>query len=493
MSLRIFFRRARLTGALLAAVALSGCASVDPGGSLDELHKLTRERAQLSQIGAPWIHDDATRAEATKRSRELLAAPLDGDAAAELALLNSPSLQARLEELGVAQADLAQAALLANPTFGASVLKPSRGSGSKRTASLEIQVLDWLVQPLRKRVAEAELVRVRYEIGAALLDALAEARLALLDLQTREQLAERLAAGEEVDGAAVEFSRELEKAGNLSALEVARARAAHARTRADLAEAQQQVRRAREAVHRALGLAGEETAWTAAPLPAEPPPALEPAMADLPALERLAAERRLDLEAARAAVDGLGRALALKKKTRFLPVGLDVGVETERELDGLRLTGPTVVLQLPLFDTGRAGVARLEAELRRARWQLAALTLQARSEVREKHADLAAARERTAICRDELLPASAEVLDLTLRHYNMMLLGTFDVLAARQRQVEAERGCIEALHDAWEARIALERAVGTRLDGAAPDKNPESPATPTATAATAETNKETQS
>jgi outer membrane protein, heavy metal efflux system len=483
MSLRIFSRRACLTGALLAALALSGCASVDPGGSLDELHKLTRERSQLA---APWLHDDATRAEATKRSRELLAEPLDGDAAAELALLNAPTLQARLEELGVAQADLAQAALLANPTFGASVLKPSRGSGSKRTASLEIQVLDWLVQPLRRRVAEAELVRVRYEIGAALLDAAAEARLALLDLQTREQLAERLAAGEEVDGAAVEFARELEKAGNLTALEVARARAAHAKTRADLAEARRETRRAREAVHRALGLPGEETAWTAAPLPEEPPAADLTAFDDL---ERLAAERRLDLEAARAAVDGLGRALALKKKTRFLPVGLDVGVETERELDGLRLTGPTVVLQLPLFDTGRAGVARLEAELRRARWQLAALTLQARSEVREKHADLAAARERTAICRDELLPASAEVLDLTLRHYNMMLLGTFDVLAARQRQVEAERGCIEALSDAWEARIALERAVGTRLDGAGPEKNPESPAAPTAAAAI---NKETQ-
>lgn len=469
MVLRILSCRARLAGALLAATALGGCASVDPGSSLDEVQRLTRERSRLA---APWLRDDAAREEATKRSRELLAAPLDGDAAAELALLNNPTLQARLEDLGVAQAELAQATLLANPTFGASVLKPSSGGGTKRTASFEVQVLDWLVQPLRKRVAEAELVRVRYEVGAAILDTVAAARLALLDLQTREQLAARLAAGEEVDGAAVEYARELEKAGNLSALEVARARAAHARTRSDLAEARQEVRRAREAVYRALGISGEEEAWTAAPLPAEPP---APTATDLAVLERLAVERRLDLEAARAAVDGLGRALALKKKTRFFPVGLDVGVETERELDGLRLTGPTVVLQLPLFDTGRAGVARLEAELRRARWQLAALTFQARSEVREKHADQAAARERTAICRDELLPASAEVLDLTLRHYNMMLLGTFDVLAARQRQVEAERDCVEALHDAWEAHLALERAVGTHLDDAGQEENPASP------------------
>lgn len=454
----IFTRRAGLAGALTAALALGGCASVDPGRSVDAVERLTRERSELA---APWLRGEEARAAAAQRSRELLAAPLDGDAAAELALLNNPTLQARLEELGIAQADLAQAALLANPTFGAAVLRPSQGGGKKRTLSFEIQLLDWLVQPLRRKVAEAELVRARYEIGSAVLDTAAEARLALLELQTRERLAERLATGEEVDGAAVEFARELEKAGNLSALEVARARSAHARTRADLALARRQAERAREAVRRALGVSGEE-AWTAAPLPEEPPP---PLAADAAALERLAVERRLDLEAARAAVDSLGRALALKKKTRFLPVGIEVGVERERELDGLRLTGPTVALQLPLFDTGRAGVARLEAELERARWELTALTLQARSEVREKRADGAAAGERTAICREELLPVSAEVLDLTLRHYNMMLLGTFDVLAARQRQVEAERDCIEALHDAWEARLALERAVGARLDG----------------------------
>src|SRR4029079_16900901 len=123
---------------------------------------------------------------------------------------------------------------------------------------------------------------------------------------------------------------------------------------------------------------------------------------DLSGLEARAAERRLDLAGGRAAVDVVRRGLALTKNTRLLPVGIDFGIEREREVEGVTVTGPTVALQLPLFDTGRASVARLESEERRARWQLEAVARRARSEVREKRGDLLAARERAALYRGQL-------------------------------------------------------------------------------------------
>jgi cobalt-zinc-cadmium efflux system outer membrane protein len=183
-------------------------------------------------------------------------------------------------------------------------------------------------------------------------------------------------------------------------------------------------------------------------------------------LETLAISQRLDLAAARWAVDSVGRALSLKKGTRFFPVGLEVGVETEKEIDGTRVTGPAIALQLPIFDTGAASVARLEAEHRRVRWQLEALAVEVRSQVREQRAALQGSRDLAVFYKDVVLPLRAEALDLTLRHYNMMLMGTYDVLFARQREVETERRAIEALRDYWLARFELERVVGGRLDAA---------------------------
>lgn len=439
---------------LSALFGLTGCAATDPRPAVTAAAQLAHERSGLT---APWLGGEAERAAAAERSRELLAAPLESDGAAELALLNHPALQARLEDLGVAQADLAQAALLANPRLSFADLRS--GSARQQTLGLEIEIVDWLVRPLRRRMAEGELERTRYEVGSAILETAGEARKALLDYQAEEQMAARLAAMAEVDAAAAEFSQKLFEAGNLAALDLAQYRAAAVQARADLAQARARARQQREHVHRTLGLEGEAE-WTAA----SELPGLPAEESDLAQLERLALEQRLDLAAARSGVDILGRALALKRKTRFLPVGIDFGIEREREAGGATLTGPTISLQLPLFDTGRASIARLEAEERRARWQLAALTGRARSEVREKRGDLEAARERAKLYREELLPLHAEILDLTLRHYNMMLRGTYDVLQARQRQVEAERAYVEALRDYWTARLDLEQAVGGRLE-----------------------------
>ncbi|MEP7012822.1 MAG: TolC family protein [Acidobacteriota bacterium] len=442
-----------------------GCASVDPRPSFDSVRALTASRLG-AEVG--WRQDHDALATANRRVGEILAAPLSADGAVEVALLRNPRLQARLEELGIAQADLAQASLLANPHLSVARLDAQgSASGRQTTLALEIQVLDWLVQPLRRRMAERDLERVRFEIGHAILETAAEARNALVETEAAEQLIGRLQLIAEIDRTAAEFSEKLFDAGNLGALELAQSRAAWAQTQADIAMAKAEARRLRERVNRALGLFGEDIAWTS---PTELPE-LPPTEVDLSGLESLAMRQRLDLAAGRSAVDAIGKALALKKGTRFFPVGIDLGVETEKELDGVRITGPTLKLQIPIFDTGRASVARLESQLRQARWMLEAMAVDARSEVREKRDDLIAARDRTSFFSEALLPLRAQILDLTLRHYNMMLRGTYDVLLARQREVEAERGYIMALRDYWLARGALERAAAGRLDAPGKEVN----------------------
>ncbi|HXU46660.1 MAG TPA: TolC family protein, partial [Thermoanaerobaculia bacterium] len=295
----------RAQGALTLATWLlaAGCASTDPRPAFEGAARLAAERGVS---GARVLSDDVTRREAAERVHALLAAPLTADSAAEIALLGNPNLQADLAGLGIAQADLAQAALLANPRLSIVDLHAEgRAPGSQRTVSLEVAILDWLVQPLRKRVAAAELERVRLMAGGAILETAAAARSAFVSYQAAEQLIGRLEIIERLDQAGADFAESLFQAGNLGALPRAQARATWAETHAALEEARAGSRRAREAVNVALGLSGEDD-WTApAELPELPAPGDE---ADLTAVEALAARQRLDLSAARFAVDAIGRA-----------------------------------------------------------------------------------------------------------------------------------------------------------------------------------------
>lgn len=451
----------RITIAIAFVAMITGCATVDPRESFESTADVVGERTGL----APgWARDEKARQDIEERVEELLARPLTADRAAQIALLHSPQLQADLEELGIAQADLAQATRLPNPRFEISYEESDEGDDSRVEWSLIDDLLGAALTPLRKRIAEAELERVKLEAGQAMLDLVAETRVAFYEYQAAEQLVGRLELIRDLAQAAAELARRQRSAGTASELAAVQQEALYADTSIQLIAAQRDARSAREAVERLLGLSGPETAWEAVPeLPSLPP--AEPSFVHL---ERLAVERRLDLAAGRYAVDAVARALALRRGTRWFPAGIHVGVSHEEEED-TRLTGPVLAIELPLFDTGAASIARLEAFHRRAQHQLDALAVAARSDVREARDRLIASRAVVEAYRDALLPQRLKILDETQRRYNMMLEGVYELILASQQHVAAERAYIESWRDYWVARTDLERAAGGALPVAAGD------------------------
>lgn len=460
--------------ALLIALTTGACASVDPQKSFESATDVVTRRTGLETA---WPRDEDARAAIEQGVEELLAEPLTAETAAQVALLANPTLQARLEELGIAQADLAQATRLPNPGFEIAYQEPDEGSGSKVEWTLVEDVLGAVLTPLRRRVAERELERVKLEAGRAMLDLVADTRIAFYDYQAAVQLVDRLTLIRDLAEAAAELARRQRQAGTASELDALQQEALHTDASVRLIEARAEAAATREAVERLLGLVPSATSWE--PVRELPPlPQRDPATEDL---EQFAVEHRLDLAAGRYAVDAVGRALAYRRGTRWFPAGITLGVTIEEELDDTRLTGPVLEVELPLFDTGAASVARLEAFHRRARSQLAALAVNARSEVREARERLLAARQATETYRDVLLPQRWRILDETQRRYNMMLEGVYELIQARQLHLEAEQRYVESWGDYWIARSDLDRAVGGTLPAA-----PEMHAAPEAPAATEE-------
>ncbi len=442
--------------AVAATTLLGGCASVNPRPAFDDVRKTVGDR---SKVQPEWSRTDSEASAAGLAVANLLADPLTADGAVQIAFLNNPTLQATFEEVGVSQADLAQAARVANPEVSGFVRFPSEGSGLNTEFSLAQNVFDLFVQPLRKKLAAVALEQTKLRVVSEVLGVAAEVKEAFFTLQARQQLVARLILIRDLTETAAEFAQKQHDAGAIGDLELENRTVIHRESRVEVALAEADVRADRERLNRLLGLWGPQTAWSIAGQLPEIPEVEIP----LSGLERIAVTHRQDLQAARWGVDLVGRAQALRRKTRFFPVGIHVGINAEKDLTGERLTGPELALELPMFDTGKASIARLESEHRRAQRQLEALAVNARSEVREERDRMLATRDLALYYGRVLLPQRRRILDLTLQHYNAMFKGAYDLLLAKQAEVETEKAYLDAWRGYWVSRARLERALGGSL------------------------------
>jgi cobalt-zinc-cadmium efflux system outer membrane protein len=215
---------------------------------------------------------------------------------------------------------------------------------------------------------------------------------------------------------------------------------------------------ARERLTRLMGLWGTEAAWTAIDRLPDLPPGEPP----LEHLESRSVADRLDLAALRQQVQTLQYAVNLARTSRWTGP-IDLGVDVARLKNGSVVVGPRASIQLPIFDQRQATIARLEAQSRAADDLLAARAIEVRSEVRDARNRMLSARDRVERIRTDLIPTREQVVAYSQQQYDAMLLGVYQLIAAKQAETAAYRASIEALRDYWVARVELERAIGGRL------------------------------
>ena len=442
--------------ALLAAAAGGGCAAVPRDAGFADVQAVVAERTGHH---VRWNQGTGADASVDASVREMLQGTLTVDQAVQIALLNNRALQATYEDLMLAQADLVSAGLLSNPVFDAEVRIHEAGGGTGFELALVQDFIDLLYIPLRKKVAASAFEAAKLRVAGQVLDLAAAVRAAFHTLQGSQQTLDMRRQVVAATGASYDLARRLRAAGNISDLEVANEQALAEQSKLELRAAEAEVAQDRERLNRLMGLWGPVSAsWSVSDRLPDPPQ--DEVAAE--GLERTAVERSLDLGAARRGVEAAARSLGVAAPFGLLPEA-EAGVGAEHEAEGGWGVGPAVSIPIPLFDQGQPGVAAARAELRRARQLYVALAVDVRSRARAARDAVIAARDQADYYRRVVLPLRQRIVEQTQLQYNAMQLGTFQLLTAKQQQIEAGTAYIRALQAYWLARIQLDQILSGRL------------------------------
>ncbi|MCC7351955.1 MAG: TolC family protein [Phycisphaerales bacterium] len=448
----------------LVAVVVSGCASTSPDAGFDQVRDII---AQRTGHQVQWRGHGTEDTAIDEAVGVMLAHELTVDQAVQIALLNNRHLQADFEDLGIAQADLVRAGLLSNPVFAASWRFPDRPpSITNAEYSISQNFLDILILPLRQKVARREFESTRLNITHQVLELTAQVKTAWYTLVARRQLLERMKLIVDLNRVAAELAQRQYQAGTANELTMLNLRSQYEQSRIDLSQFESQESADRERLNRLLGLWGDQTTWT---LPDHLP---DIPLREIPLehLESLAIRQRLDLAAMRNQVIAMGGALAAAGAVPF-PANMEIGLSTERDTDGQHVTGPTLSLELPIFDHGQVRIDKSAAQYRRMQRRYEAQAIDIRSQVRQARDQLVAQRT-LAQQYQNLLPLRLSILQHLLKQYNGMLKSPYDLMQAKQRQALTEQAGIEARRDYWIARADLELALGGQLPQSQPEQQP---------------------
>lgn len=443
------------TGLLLA-----GCVSLPEDRGKGEVQQLVAARS-AGAAQAPWgeVAQDALEAQAA----DLLARPVDADAAVQVALLKSPRLRALFADLGIAQADVYDATRLSNPSLGFESLSAS-GGGTQTTWSLSQGFMEVLFAGYRNRQGRYALLESQQRVAHEFLQLEADVRSAW-QAHAAARLSARLRSGSaNAARVSAELAGRFHEAGNISALQLAREQAAASSAHISLRAQDAQVAATRARLLALMGVEDRPDINLSDRL-------LLPAKLDidLKSLQATALEQRLDLQALRTQVEWSGSKEAFTNRWRWIN-GVGIEAKHEREANGDTLKGAGASVELPVFNTGWGRKQRALALREAAEATLRAAELEISSDVSAHYAAFRAAEQNVAEYRDRLLPLQQQIVQLMQQRQNFMLVGAFELIEARQQDIAAWQGFIASLRDYATARSDLARAVGGTLPTATPQE-----------------------
>jgi outer membrane protein TolC len=204
------------------------------------------------------------------------------------------------------------------------------------------------------------------------------------------------------------------------------------------------------------------------------------------AIEQDTLNARVDVQMARLEMEVMAKSYGLTRTTHFLNVLDAAGVSKTQGNKGEKSVeggGYELVLEVPLFDFGKANVREAEQRYLEAANRLGQLGVNATSEARDAYAAYRATYVVARKYEGEVLPLHQTISAETELQYNAMQIDAFALLQAAREQVRAKVAGIEAKRNFWLASTNLSVAM---LGGGALASDPDTVIAATSSGTTAE-------
>ena len=439
---------------LATLAALSGCASVD----FDRAVATTNQDAAGFTNGRLALaRTDAQRAAQAQTAAELLSRPLGQGDAVQLALVNSPALQAILAENWTGAAAAAQSGRIANPILALTRMRI--GDELEIERALTFGLLDLLLLPRRQAIATQRIGQAQLQLTAEVVEQVTQVRQVWVNAVAAQQsllYAEQALASAE---ASAELARRMQAAGNFSKLARARQQAFYADAATQLAAAQHLAAATREQLVRQTGLTDRQAETMKLP---DRLPDLPTAPRDPAAVGQAATAGRLDIRLARAAFDAAATTRGVNLVQSFTDIELGVLRATKFDnAEGTRTAGRgvEVSVRLPVFDWGDVQRDAFDAQTLALANRLEATVRAAGSNLRETYSAYRTTYDIARHYRDEIVPLRKTIAEETVLRYNGMLIGVFELLADSRDQIGSVIAAIGAQQQFWLADAALQATI----------------------------------
>ncbi len=435
----------------ISLTLLSGCASASTKSNLKQINNLVKDQTGVSDF------NQLSEADTKRETQSILQESLTVDSAVRIAILNNPSIKAAMSGLGISQADMIQAGLLHNPKLSGFIRK-SNEADSKTNTEFEVKqdIMDLLFWPLRKRLADTQFKQAQYELAKNIVGFIEKVRIGFYTWQASSHVLSMRQEHFKAEETALELADRQKQAGNINDLDMEQQKGIYYQAKIDLQRSKFEANVAVQQLRNLLGLTNSELEW----LSQESLPDLPSEELSLNELEEKAISNRIDLAMKRQEIKAFEQSLTMAR-LGVIP-SVEGGFNWEKESSGEKLKGPAFETQVPVFDRKQADRLRAQSQIEAGKKQLEALEAQVRLEVRLAYNQLTSDKAMVETYT-KAIPVRQEILKQTLSHYNYMLKGVYDLLRAKQEEINTERDYIMALRDYWIARTELEHATGVTL------------------------------
>lgn len=382
--------------------------------------------------------------------------------AISIALNNNPHLQAEFESLGISKADLVQAGLFTNPNAYVNTWPPIKGASAGMETGITFAVQDFWQVPLKKNIARDVLEETALRIQELVLDTVAQTRKAYDHaIIVRDKLALTQKILKETDKLRAEiysrepfgFSSELDK--SFADITVGNLQQSVIQLTTELDEAFIELRK----------VMGKKPVASSLPLMECSVDYLEKCKNHLPlinALEDMSLQQRPELQRAQIKIQQAEDQLALERANVFQNVNFGVGYK--KEFTGEFGVGPLINVDLPIFDSNYAHIARAKFVVEQAKKELHATKLDIIAQVHKAYSTLSGALEKMFAYNTMILIPNKHALSYTQDFEKVMQITTVVVFQTRITLNENVVKFETLKQEAWDALTDLERAVGKRLD-----------------------------